>query len=267
MTTNAMLLDKYIDFLVKKNFHIAISLDGDENSQSYRVDQFGNNSFHKVIDNVNLLMRNYPEYFKEQVSFMSVLHNRNDVEPILHFFKTHFNKVPQIAMLDSSGISEEKKEEFLKMFQNMWQSLYKTTNCKAIENEYFLSMPKGLLLSRLLYNTSGNVFYNYNQLLMNNLGYKKIFTGTCTPFSKKLFLATDGKILPCERIEHDFEMGYVHDDNVELDYKHVADLHNHYTSKCASQCISCATNNFFFFFVYHMDDIRSKSSICPEFCT
>ena len=44
MTTNAMLLDKHMDFLVAKDFRLLISLDGDETGQSYRVDHAGNNS-------------------------------------------------------------------------------------------------------------------------------------------------------------------------------------------------------------------------------
>ena len=188
MTTNAMLLDKYMDYLVEKKFNLFISLDGDEKSQSFRVDRLGNNSYEQVINNVKLLHVTHPEYFVKYVNFISVLHSRNDVEPILHFFKTQFNKTPQISMVDSSGISEDKKEDFKKVFQNIWQSLYKSPNCEVIEDEYFFEMPKGYLLSKLLYFTSGNVFLNYNQLLLSNLDNNVIYTGTCPPFSKKLFL-------------------------------------------------------------------------------
>lgn len=113
MTTNAMLLDKHMDFLVEKNFNLAISLDGDETSQSYRTDAAGTNSYSRVIQNIRLLQETYPEYFNGMyVNFISVLHNRNDVEPILNFFKTQFDKVPMILPLSSNAISEDKKEEF-----------------------------------------------------------------------------------------------------------------------------------------------------------
>ncbi|MDR0604731.1 MAG: radical SAM peptide maturase [Bacteroidales bacterium] len=268
MTTNAMLLDKYMDFLAEKKFYLTVSLDGDETAQSYRIDRTGNNSYNQVIHNVKLLQRTYPEYFNGQhVNFISVLHNRNDVEPILDFFKAHFNKTPKISPLGFFGIREDKKDEFRKIYQNISQSLIKSTNCETIEDEYFLEMPKGLRLSKFLYHTSGNIYYNYNQLLMQKFGNNKISTGTCLPFSKKLFVATDGKILPCERIDHDFEVGYVHDDFVELDYKHVAERHNYYLSKSADQCICCAANAFCYQCVYHIDDIRNKSPHCPNFCT
>jgi len=268
MTTNAVLLDKHIDFLVEKNFYLTISLDGDEKAQSYRVDRAGNNSYNQVMHNVKLLQQTYPDYFYDlHVMFISVLHNRNDVEPILEFFKTHFRKIPQISTLDVSGINENKKEEFRKMYQNKSQSLFKSANCEAIENECFFNMPKSSRLIKFLYHSSRNIYSDYNQMLMSDLVKNVITTGTCTPFAKKLFVTANGKILPCERIEHDFELGYVHDDFVELDYRHVAEQHNFYLSKSADQCVRCATNNFCPQCVYSIDDIRSNSPCCPNFCT
>ena len=54
MTTNAMLLDKYMDFLVEKEFRLLISLDGDKDGQVYRVDAAGRNSFDRVFANICL---------------------------------------------------------------------------------------------------------------------------------------------------------------------------------------------------------------------
>lgn len=188
MTTNAMLLDKYMDFFAEKEFNLAISLDGDEAAQSYRMDHAGNNSYSRVMRNVKLLQETYPDYFKgDQVTFVSVLHNKNDVEPLLDFFKTHFDKTPMINPLSSHSISEDKKEEFWTMYQNKSQSLIKSANCEAIQDKHFLTMPKGLRLSRFLYHASGNIYYTYNQLLMKKYGNDIVSTGTCTPFSKNCF--------------------------------------------------------------------------------
>lgn len=268
MTTNAMLLDKYMDFLAEKKFNLAISLDGDETAQSYRVDHAGNNSYRRVMRNVKLLQQTYPDYFNgDQVTFVSVLHNRNDVDPLLGFFEKKFDKTPLINPLSSYSISEDKKEEFWTMYQNKSQSLVKSANCEAIQDKHFLTMPKGLRLSQFLYHTSGNIYYNYNQLLMQKYGNDIVSTGTCTPFSKKLFLTVDGKILPCERIDHDFELGYVLDDFVELNCKYVAERHNYYLSKEKDQCLACTGSKYCFQCIYHIDDIRNKSTHCPNFYT
>jgi len=267
MTTNAVLMDKYMDFLVEKNFILFISLDGDENAQSYRLDHSGKNSFEQIIHNVKLLRVKHPDYFEKSVNFTSVLHNRNDVEPIYHFFKRNFGKVPKIYPLNTSGISENKKEEFRKMYQNVSQSLMKATDCETFEKEYFLDLPRGYWLSKYLYALSGNIFLNYNHLLTQNLVNSEIYTGTCMPFSNKMFISSEGKILPCERIDSDFVMGYAHEDHVELDYKYVAEQHNCFLTKCANQCMRCATNMFCPKCIYTIDDIRDKSPHCINFCT
>ena len=269
MTTNAILLDKYMDYLVEKNFNLAISLDGNETSHSYRIDHNGNNSYSKVFENVKLLQNKYPTYFsREEVVFVSVLHNRNDVEPLINYFKDNFNKTPMILPLSTTSISEDKKEEFKTMYKNKNQSLMKSSNCEYLEDKYFLEMPKGLYLSQFLYGTSGNIFYNYNHLLMQKYIANKISSGTCTPFSKKLFLSVDGKILPCERIEHDFELGYVNDNIVELDYKVVAEKHNFYLNKIAGFCTKCSMKSNCSQCMYHIDDIREENPrLCSSFCT
>ena len=267
MTTNAILLNKHIDFLAEKNFNLLVSLDGDEQSQSYRVDYSGKNSFNQVFSNVKLLQQEYPDYFNESVHFNTVLHNRNDIEPIIQFFKNHFDKETQISLLNTTGISEDKKNEFKKMFQNKAQSLMKSPNCETIETEHFLSMPKGYRVSKYLYDASGNIFYNYNQLLLKKLVEDEVYTGTCTPFAKKLFVTADGKILPCERIDPDFAVGYIHDNYVELDYKYVADRHNYYLSKCGRQCLYCAINKSCPQCFFQIDDIREEMPNCSYFST
>ena len=73
MTTNGMLLNRYMDFLKEKNFNLAISLDGGVTSQSYRVDFSGNNSYERVFQNIKSLQEKYPDYFNsEYVTFISV---------------------------------------------------------------------------------------------------------------------------------------------------------------------------------------------------
>ena len=104
MTTNAMLLDRYMDYLVENDFHLLISLDGDKEGHGYRVDKSGNNSFDRVIRNVKQLQNRYPDYFRSNVNFNAVLHNRNSVQSIYRFIKSQFDKTPSISELNNSGI-------------------------------------------------------------------------------------------------------------------------------------------------------------------
>ena len=97
MTTNAMLLDKYMDFLAEKEVRLLISLDGDREGQGYRVDAAGQNSFDRVFKNINLLRDKHPRYFDKFVQFNAVLHSKNSVERIFTFFQDIFNKDPYIS--------------------------------------------------------------------------------------------------------------------------------------------------------------------------
>jgi uncharacterized protein len=133
MTTNAVLLDKYMDYLVEKEFRLLISLDGDEYGQSYRVNADGKNSFNKVMKNVKLLQTKFPDYFEKYVSFNSVLHNRNNVERTYHFIKKEFSKEPMISTLSDSGIRKDKIDEFWHTYQNMASSIKNTiVHCSFI---------------------------------------------------------------------------------------------------------------------------------------
>jgi uncharacterized protein len=266
MTTNAILLDKYMDYLVRKNFILCISLDGDEDAHSYRVNHSGKNSFNQVFRNVKMLQEKYPEYFSKQVMFTSVLHNRNNVYSTYRFIKNHFGKIPSITPLNNSRIKEDKVNEFRAMYQNPLQSIYSSSNCDVIENEMFIKTPRVSNLATYIHRQSGNVFNNYNDLLLEFSNSDFPPTGTCPPFLKKMFITVNGKILPCERIDHDFFMGNVYDDHVDIDYEKVAEKHNSYVFKLIQQCHHCAINRQCSQCVYQNDNIRKKNVKCIDFC-
>ena len=267
MTSNAMLLNKYMDFIVKKEFSLLISLDGDKEGQGYRVDAAGNNSFDRVMANINLLRSAYPEYFKRHVMFNSVLHNKNDVETIFNFIKTTFGKEPSISPLNTSGIRKDKVEEFNNTYKSFDESIEQAGNCEVLKNEMFIKNPQTNALLNYIYYQSGNVFWNHNDLLMQKSLLPIPPTGTCPPFSKKMFVTVKGRILQCERINHEFVLGQITDTEVELDLEHIAEQHNGYVFKYARQCVHCANKNACAQCVYQIDDINEKNTKCESFCS
>lgn len=265
MTTNALLLDRYADYLAKNEFRLLISLDGDREGQSYRVDQNGHNSFDRVFNNIEYLRSNYPDYFSRFVMFNSVLHNRNSVESIFHFIKTNFNKEANIAQLNTSGIRPEKKEEFLNTYRGYYDSIMSSQDCESLQDELFIKNPiTGAILDYIFYK-SGNVFQSYNHLfLYPNKEQSKYLTGTCTPFSKKMFITVNGKILQCEKIDHRFYAGVVHDSGVDLDLELIASQHNRLTEIYKYQCEKCGYKNDCKKCIYQDDDILSETPICKS---
>ena len=266
MTTNGMLLDKYMNFLVEKEFHLLISLDGDEEGHSYRVDANGKNSFQRVFKNIKLLQENYPEYFERYVMFNAVLHNRNSVERTYRFIKDTFGKAPSIAPLNNSGIRSDKVEEFNRTYRNYYESINQATHCESLKAEMFIKAPETDAVLKYLYHQSGNVFFSYNGLMLNKKKIRQLPTGTCTPFSKKMFITVKGRILQCEKINHEFALGQVTDEGVELDFEAIAKQHNDYVFRYAKQCEKCGNRTACMQCVYQIDDIHDPNTRCHGFC-
>lgn len=87
LTTNGTLLDAYkIDYFVKNNFVLAISLDGNEESNRYRVYKNGNETYNTIINNMMFIKEKYPRYYSDNIHYISVLHDKNKNLNIKHFF-------------------------------------------------------------------------------------------------------------------------------------------------------------------------------------
>lgn len=266
MTTNAVLLDRYVDFLVKKNFYLLVSLDGDEMGQSYRVDKNGRNSFNTVYKNVKSMQEKYPEYFKTHVHFNSVIHNRNGVASAYYFIKKEFGKDTKLSSLSPIGLRKDKQKEMDDIYCNLFENIKTTSDCETLESDLFVNSPQtyGLVLN--IHRFSGNVYDNYSQLLLDKKNVPRVPTGTCTPFSKKMFITVKGRILQCEKIDHQYSLGTVDDEKVTLNLEEMAERHNSYISKFTKQCKNCAANRNCGLCIYEVNDL-DNTGVCPSFIT
>lgn len=265
MTTNGMLLDKHMDYLVEKEFTLLISIDGNEGNHSYRVTHKGENSFQQVRRNVNLLREKFPSYFKSNVYINSVLHNRNSVNEIISYGKKEFGKIPSIGELSSTGIRPEKEGEYFRTYQNTYENLHQSENYEELESEMRWSSPDYRGLTLFIHKFSGNVFTGYSELFPSKK--KKIYlpTGTCLPFDKKFFLTVNGKILPCERIGQQFYLGEVTDNDIKLDFDKIADKYNIYFDKLKNFCDNCYRGSSCIQCVFNLDTIDEKETVCKGF--
>lgn len=267
MTTNAVLLDKYIDFLVENQFNILISLDGNKKNNSYRVDKKGNYCYWKVMKNINYVKNKFPEYFKNKVNFNSVIHDRNSYEEIFYFIKDKFDKKPQIGELNNIGVNENKKYIFEQMYCNSYKSLMESNKRNEIIDNMFIQSDIYRNLTSFIHLKSSSYFNDYNELIYGKYNKKDMPSGTCIPFSKKMFVTVNGKILPCERIGHQFGMGQINDDiTITLDYKEIARKHNYYLNKISKQCINCKISNMCMQCIYNIENIDKETKIYCSNC-
>jgi uncharacterized protein len=263
LTTNAVLLDRYMTFLVEKNFSLLISLDGDEYANSYRVNKAGRNSFKRVLQNVLNLKNTYPDYYESQVSFNSVLHDRNDVAPLLDFFKKELSKRPELSELSTTGLNPKKKGVFDKMYNSIINSYHKAIDYETLSADDFMNCPEAYALMRLIEAESNNILYSYKQLLPSS-NKEYVPTGTCIPFSRKMFVTVNGKILPCERISHAYSLGRVTHDHLDLNIKEIVEKHNGYLKKVLKNCTACANKYNCLKCIYQIDELNCRTITCDR---
>ncbi|MBN1990535.1 MAG: radical SAM peptide maturase [Bacteroidales bacterium] len=266
ITTNAVLLDRYMDFMVENEFRILISLDGNKHNNSYRVDHAGKESYERVAKNINLLRNKYPDYFEKHVNFNSVLHNRNSI-PVLHdYFKQSFGKYPSIGELNDTNIRQDMKEVFTKTYRNPTESLMQSENYSEIELDMFLKSPTYGSVAQFLINNSEFKYDNYNELLYGKPSIdNKTPTGTCFPFGRKVFITANGKLLPCERIGHQHMLGQITKDSVDIDFEAIAKRYNQYYAKLEKQCKGCFNKYGCTQCLFYLEDIEKDVCKCKGF--
>lgn len=261
MTTNGLLLEKCMDFLVKHDFSLLISLDGDEAQNGYRVFPGGKPAFQAILKNVRALKEKYPAYFEKSVNFNAVLHNKNSVAGIHRYFKESFNKVPGILELNTVGIDPAAYEEFWKTYKNYSESVAEAENYSALEKDMLTMLPEPASAADMIRDYSGYLYRKYNDLIASNENVQSIPTATCLPFSRKLFLTVNGKILPCERVRHQFALGFADENIVELDFEQIAAKYNGYFDKIAGLCNSCFRAKSCKQCIFHLE-IDADNPVC-----
>lgn len=263
MTTNALLLDRYMDFIAKYEFMLLISLDGDREGNSYRVRPNGESSFEDVFRNARLLQEKYPAYFEKSVNFNSVIHNRNHPEEVYRFIKENFGKVPTMSALNNAGIRKDKVELFWKTYRDVQEDLMKSENYRVIRKDLFSKDPDTNGLTYFVHAHSNNVFRDYRLLFQDQKKWYYLPTGTCAPFSRKLFLTVNGKVLPCERVGQLHALGEVTAEKVDIDCDKIAALYNGMYDKIWTQCRRCTRREVCLQCIWQLDD--PLNPVCHAF--
>ena len=127
--------------------------------------------------------------------------------------------------------------------------------------------PEQSSLMFYLKNTTGNSFRSYNDLLTERTVDRRVLTGTCLPFSRKMFVKVDGKIMQCERIHHNFVAGMVQNGKVSLDFDGICDAFNGYLDNLRPHCARCAGSRICNKCFFNIKDIETTHAQCDEFLT
>lgn len=221
MTTNGTLIHKHIDYLVEKEFKLSISLDGNKNHNYLRKYKNNKECYDDVYNNINLIKTKYPDYFKEHVSFNIVLHSKNPIEEVEKFFLENFDKHPKFSSLNLDRVNKNNEIHFKKILAE--------PEVKIRIKEYY----------DFLKNFSERIKPNYADFFHGD-EENFIPTGTCIPFSRRIFLTADGKILPCEKIDHKYYLGEVTYNGVNIDFEEISAKLNKVLANIKKSCYKCS---------------------------
>jgi uncharacterized protein len=233
ITTNAILLDRYIDFLANNNFQILISLDGDCNSSRMRYGENCNHIYSKIFNNIKLVQTKYFDYFKNRVEFNSVLHENNNLYSIISYFKDNFNKIPQVSEISDvfiktgNKINVKLQSEIIK-----YENLISYNDIKKISPEFRFFLK---FFNRL----SGLNISNLSDILFDKVSNIYKLSITCTPFSLKLFISANGFLYPCEKIGYKFPIANFSEENINVDFENLMEEYNKYYFNMSDKCSNC----------------------------
>ena len=195
LSTNGYLLDReeILDFLVKNDFNIDISLDGPkEEHDKFRLTRYGKETWGTIWNNINNIYINHPKFYSEKVSYIITLHPWHDFKKIDDFF------IERPSYFDLQSITANLvSDAFLK---------------ESVKNIWF---------DKNLFQQSELININANKRIQDRLTLRKIdlnttFTNMCFPGGIKLFVTSDGKYFICERIKQNIPIGDV-DNGLDFD--------------------------------------------------
>lgn len=249
MTTNGTLLLKHIKYIVEKNFLLTVSMDGNEFMNSYRVYNNGKEVYNELFSNLKVIQLEYPHFFDTNIEFISVAHNRNSNQAILSFFMEEFGKESEIHPLSSTNIANYEK----------WDSIRRISSSTTSENYVNQYLVDYLRLF------SGNYYSNYRSLLEETRKDYIIPTGTCLPFSLRVFITARKDIIACERIGFDRILGKVTNEGLHIDFDGIVEFYNTILDKFKSQCVSCYKKELCTVCFLNDERYFKENFICEDF--
>jgi len=238
ITINGSLFTEGIqDFLVKNDFSILLSLDGDRethNRNRVKIDRIS--TFDKIMNNIDLFRENYPNYCKFGISgCYNLKTNFSDVEKFFTDERLFVVTYNQIDPNNTSYYSCFKTKDF-----SRFEYLYNKFESKFAR--YVEEQGKYSDIKDFLYSMIGRKYLNssYHSVLKGCRSYISPFTGTCIP-GEKLYVSINGDIHICEKINHNHPIGDV---DRGLNYQYIADLINKYNVSVCVKCESCSVQKY-----------------------
>lgn len=227
-TTNGTPLTiEKLDFLVKNNFLITVSIDGSKKvHDSRRITINGNPSWDKIIANLELIYLRYNDFYKNNIMFNSVLSSTDEISDAnleMGQNKLFKNNIVRFSFTLQNSISNTKY--ILSALNNDIENIIDSFLSSNSIGDAFVKDRMTHFLQKIAFRKTGNEAQNG----------KKI----CVPFSNRTYLRTNGDIQFCERVGSLGRLGNVNE-LAAYSEKILSDFEN----LKADDCAKCFAYNF-----------------------
>lgn len=242
ITTNGVHLNElFIDFLVQHNFLLIVSLDGPQHIHDrYRKSVNGEDTYSKIINNIKIIKRKYPLYFKENVMFNAVMAPPYKFDVISDFFGSSKVNMMEVKITDYFT-------DYLKKCE--------IDTCKK-SPEYEGPMYDIMLTIKEL--------KKFHIIAKDTTHILKDPCGYCLPFSKRVFVNPKGNILVCEKVDEKCDSYVVGNVDNWINYHKLNRLLQNTTKNVQKNCLNCWAIRFCNTCFMNENEMESKGMYCDE---
>jgi|GEM_PF-2178131 uncharacterized protein len=274
ITTNGSLLkDQILTFLVKNNFNLSISYDGNkEIHNKYRKQNNGNYTFDLVKKNIESIRSHFPKYYKTKVTLLSTVYSIKEYflagKEIERDFPGIYHRTSLVAPKDERSFLNGMIE-MEELSKNTDYEFYKNiTKMKREFEDFTINLENYMNNQNFRLESSSPDFFKkirYLKLIVNRNNNFNFLRGTCNPIGKRPAVDVKGNLYPCEKmLANNLIIGnyiekYNHNKikNIMLNYKQ---FRIKYCKECWAKnlCTLCMNT-----FLYNKnDDFKSNIGQC-----
>ncbi len=239
ITTNGILLDeKTIGFLIKNDFSLLVSLDGPKQiNDRYRITRNGKGTFDLVANNLKSIRKINEHYYQNRVGFSVVLVPPYNLNSVFDFF-SEYNEIVCGNRTVIRGISPEENC-FFKTFLPAHDPKDYENQIGQLAEEFILlklNEKEGPGKLKVLNNFIGSSLLKIHSRQKQALPEFIFTNGCCLPGKNRLFVTTEGKFYPCEKIGESIVIGDIWSG---FNHESIFSLIKEYIGLSEQNCIIC----------------------------
>ncbi len=236
-TTNGVFLNKnIIEFLIKHNFILMISLDGaKKNHDKNRITKNGKGTFDIISKRIKKIKEINIDYYHNNVGFVVTIAPPYNLIELINYFEknTHITQPFFVSTVDPFGTT------YFDNFNMKIQNKRLSEQYQELIDEYINLKIKNI------YNNRVKIIGDFLGVSLLDLDDRPLFplestqikpNGACLPGLKSLFINTDGNLGMCEKVHEQITIGNVKDG---IDIKKIKELNDEYYNVVDKVCLNC----------------------------